>query len=113
MRREEEVRLLVEEMRRVRAYSLWKASWWTDRMNLRSTQLQSAADLGPLSEEVSEGVTAYANEHAAREITRVEQLNAAWGALSRTAEDVLNGATVSGGVDVELEDEDDQANDAD
>lgn len=105
MRREEEVRLLVEEMRRVRAYGLWKAGWWTDRMTLRVSQQQSTPGMEPLSEEVSEGITAYANEHAAREITRVEQLNAAWDGLSTMAEAVLNGSTVTGGVDIELEEE--------
>lgn len=105
MRPEEEVRLLIEEMRRVRAYGLWKAGWWTDRITLRSAQLQSHPDGAPLSEEVLEGIGAYANEHAVREISRVERLNAAWDGLCGLAEAVLNRTGTTGGVNIELEEE--------
>lgn len=92
---EEEVILLVEEMRRVLAYGRWKAEWWRGKVGRRSN----------VSPEVLEGIDAYAEEHAARELRHVEYLDIAWKGLVGSAEGVLNRTGGEGVVEVELEEE--------
>lgn len=94
------MRLLVEEMRRVREYGRWKAEWWMGRVN-RRVRIPEA----PLLDELSEGIEAYAKEHAARERTRVDMLDVAWDALSRMAERSLARVAATEVVDIELEEE--------
>lgn len=102
-RREEEVRLLIEEMRRVREYGRWKARWWKERVDCR-VRIPEA----PLSDELFEGIAAYAEEHGARELRRVDRLDTVWGRLSSMAEKVLAREAVTDMVDIELEPEEEE-----
>lgn len=91
----EEVTLLIEEMRRVQEYGVWKAGWWIGLLGKRSS----------VDTELNEGVSAYAEEHAARELTRVESLRSSWGNLSSLAKNALIKGTTPVPVDIELEEE--------
>lgn len=92
---EEEVILVSEEMRRVQEYGRWKAKWWRDRAGQRPN----------VSPEVSEGIDAYAEEHADRELQRVDDLGRAWKGLPELAESVLTRTAPPAEVNVELEEE--------
>lgn len=92
---EEEVILLVEEMRRVQEYARWKADWWMSRVDLRFA----------VSTELREGTRAYAEEHAERELNRVSRLERAWGGLSVLAENVLAKRSPEAPIQVELDEE--------
>lgn len=90
---EEEVTLLIEEMRRVVEYGKWKAKWWGE-----------LTDSIPGSEPLREGVCAYALEHKDRELVRAEALSLKWGKLCTHAKAVLEKLS-AGILDVELEEE--------
>lgn len=55
MRWDEEVQLLQEEMRRVRAFLTWQASWWIEQEDLRRDTVN------PVHQE---GISAYARRQA-------------------------------------------------
>lgn len=60
MRWEEEVQLLLEEMRRVNVYLNWEAGWWEERAERRSSQA-GGVQVKPCLEE---GLRAYARRQA-------------------------------------------------
>lgn len=91
----EEVTLLVEEMRRVREYGRWKAEWWIGLLSKRSS----------VDPELREGITAYAHEHAARELTRVESLCGAWDNLYNLAKAALVKDATPVALDIELDED--------
>lgn len=68
---EEEVLIIIEEMRRVIAYCEWKASWWRARGGLRCV-----AGAGDVS--ILEGVEAYAHKQAAMSETLASQCALYW-----------------------------------
>lgn len=89
----------MEEMRRVQEYAKWKAGWWLQRVDLRSGA----------SNELQEGIRAYAEEHAARELKRAGDLALAWNGLSLLAENVLAKKPNDVTVEVELEEEEEES----
>lgn len=98
--------LVIEEMRRVKDYGRWKARWWREKIGGRSEvsdELPGAPRL--ISDELAEGLTAYAEEHAVREGVRVGQLERSWDELTLQAQNVLNRVAGAGTVEVELEEE--------
>lgn len=68
LRWKEEVLLLCEELRRIKAFSQWKANWWRDQVNRRDG----------LSVELQEGLRAYALQHAKFEDDRAALVGARW-----------------------------------
>lgn len=82
-------------MRRVREYGRWKAGWWIGKIGKRSS----------VSSELLEGITAYAEEHAARELSRVQSLNEAWDSLSVVAKAALANNAAPVPLSIELEQE--------
>lgn len=62
----------------------------------------------PLSDELSEGIAAYAEEHAARERTRVAVLDVDWDGLCRMAEKSLARVAATEVMNIELEEEEDR-----
>lgn len=99
--------LVVEEMRRVKEYGKWKAAWWRETIGARSTvsdDLPGAPVL--VSDELAEGLSAYAEEHAVREMVRLEQLQRAWDQLANQAQNVLDKVAGAGSIEIELEEED-------
>lgn len=90
--------LLKEEMRRVQEYAQWKSGWWTARVGLRTG----------ISDELAEGIRAYAEEHADRELRRAGDLALAWGGLTVLADNVLAKKAIVETVEVELEEEEEE-----
>ncbi|GBE81977.1 hypothetical protein SCP_0403530 [Sparassis crispa] len=86
----EEVILLDEEMRHVLTFSDWKIGWWKERIGLHVD----------ISEELEEGLIAYAHEHIVFERALGMQLRMKWSAVrERATKAVQNGlsdATIMG-----------------
>jgi hypothetical protein len=78
--------LIEEEMRRVIAFGHWKVVWWRKRFDCR---------LG-VGEDLSEGLRAYAAEHAHLELVFVEKLVTKWDDVRERARLVL--ANLASGV---------------
>lgn len=95
LRFEEEVELLLEEMRRVEVYGRWKAAWWRER----ATALPNA------SEAVREGLKAYAERAAKREEAIVTKAVERWAPLISTARELVAGLPVSSVIEINIEEE--------
>ncbi|KAF8995214.1 hypothetical protein BDZ89DRAFT_1149708 [Hymenopellis radicata] len=80
IRWEEEVALLLEEMRRVIAFRLWQARWWRER---ESHPELSLAD--------QEGLRAFAEEQAHNHEDVAADLEARWQGLRRVGQELLDG----------------------
>jgi hypothetical protein len=76
----EELVLLDEEMRRVIVFCNWKAGWWDERRASRTG----------VSNELAEGLWAYAAEQAARERTWEEKWSTKWRAVRARAAAALS-----------------------
>ena len=88
---EEEIRLLREEMRRILETFTWEASRW----QLRTGQLGHNEDGGPMvSAELSEGLNAYAAEHAQMYNGLRASFEAAWVDIRREADTFLSRSSV-------------------
>ncbi|KAG6822683.1 hypothetical protein H0H92_012945 [Tricholoma furcatifolium] len=107
----EELILLEEEMRRVLQYTEWKASWWAERAS------QCAVD----SSSLTEGMIAYALEQAAMERCRRDIWHTRWEPVRVRAKEAVreklggsgNLSGVFENIDVEIDDEDEEDNEAD
>ncbi|KAL1697677.1 hypothetical protein EV121DRAFT_274943, partial [Schizophyllum commune] len=78
-RHREEIRLLLEEMRRVIATNIADAAEWRERATSRSCE----------DEQLREGLQSYALEHAARSTTRAARLTGKWQDIRVRAESAL------------------------
>jgi hypothetical protein len=85
---EEEVALLEEEMRRVIAYSEWRAGWWSD---LRHQETYG-------DETLRDGAAAYAAEHEGFELRFATTLKTKWQLVRARALEKRNGEGVSSSV---------------
>ncbi|KAJ7429396.1 hypothetical protein B0H11DRAFT_1768213 [Mycena galericulata] len=85
----EELILLEEEMRRTVEFGLWRAAWWRE---------QTGAE--PPSEEVGEGLAAFAEECARTELKRAEGLERKWAPVREKASRALAG--LDGGSLIEI-----------
>jgi hypothetical protein len=95
---QEDVVLVVEEMRRTIEYGYWSACEWTRWVEARA---------GFVDEELLEGVTAYAREQQNRETTTYEKLTTSWAKIREKGRAYLARETVAGvEVVVLLDDED-------
>ncbi|KAF9018828.1 hypothetical protein BDZ89DRAFT_959732 [Hymenopellis radicata] len=72
LRWQEEVELLLEEMRRVVEFHRWSGSCWRARVNAR----------GNVSPELRQGISAFAREQAARQTDLADGLERKWAAVS-------------------------------
>ncbi|KAK7025589.1 hypothetical protein VNI00_015882 [Paramarasmius palmivorus] len=90
-RSREELLLVDEEMRRALAFCQWQAHWWLTQINRRK-------DVSPW---LSEGLAAYATEHAFTERCREQAWTRKWQAVRIRAREVLESLRGSGG-DTEL-----------
>ncbi|THU88535.1 hypothetical protein K435DRAFT_679607, partial [Dendrothele bispora CBS 962.96] len=86
LRWKEEVILLVEEIRRMREFSLSKATWWEGR-KVGQPDMRNAYGL---SAELVEGLNAYAQQQACFERERAEAIHSRWRLLADHAEKVLD-----------------------
>ena len=77
---EEEVRILLEEMRCVIAFGEWKADWW-------ESQAERRADVDAIQKE---GLRAYAVEHAAKECAVIVSLELHWSDIKERAQLILD-----------------------
>lgn len=77
---EEEIRILLEEMRRVIAFGEWKADWW-------DSQAERRAGVDMI---LKEGLGAYAAEHAANERAVVVSLELRWADIRERAQLILD-----------------------
>ncbi|KAK7017285.1 hypothetical protein R3P38DRAFT_3320598 [Favolaschia claudopus] len=84
----EEVDLLEEEIRRIRAFLLWRAEWWGGRINLLGR------DEGPQRE----GETAYARRQQAIKTTLADEFSKQWAHLPEL---IRKGRAGTAGVDGE------------
>lgn len=73
MRWTEDVRFLVEEMRRVIAFFEWKAHWWKEQAGRRQVQ----------ATEVREGIMAYAAQQAALYAALKDRCEELWADVPR------------------------------
>lgn len=97
--------LLDEEMRRSIQFGSWKARWWKEQTDRRTS----------LPVHLSEGITAYALQHAAAETQRIISWSTRWAAIRERAVLVV-GSHLAGKEDqvtvselsIELDDEDDE-----
>lgn len=93
-------------MRRSIQFCGWKAKWWKEQIDRRPS----------ISEQLREGLTAYAVQHASTEQRRIIAWSTKWAAIRERAAVVLGAhlvgredqVTVSE-LDIELEDEDEDA----
>jgi hypothetical protein len=76
----EEVRILLEEMRRVIAFGEWKADWW-------ESQAEQCVDMDAI---LKEGLRAYAAEHAAKERAVIVSLELRWSDIKERAQLILD-----------------------
>lgn len=94
-------------MRRVIVFGHWKVDWWHKQANRRSD----------VDDSLSEGLRAYAAEHAHLELAFVEKVDKQWADVRERAKLVLSGltngvhpdntlATTVIEVEVELDDQD-------
>jgi hypothetical protein len=81
LRWREEIFLLDEEMRWVLAFGEWKARWWLEQATRRNS----------VSEELAEGLQAYAAEHAECEALLVTLWAAKWAPVRARAKATLEG----------------------
>ncbi|KAF8993591.1 hypothetical protein BDZ89DRAFT_972725 [Hymenopellis radicata] len=98
LRFEEEVDLLLEEMRRVIAYGHWKAAWWRERAD-------GVPDAAP---GIRLGIRAYSESQAVREERHITTLEGKWRDLRGVGEEFLAGLPVSHIVEVEVDAEDEE-----
>ena len=68
-------------MRRAIQFSAWKANWWDEQAHLRTS----------IPSHLSEGIIAYATEHAATEHHRIISWSNSWLAIRQRAKLVLEG----------------------
>ncbi|KAF9019901.1 hypothetical protein BDZ89DRAFT_1093800 [Hymenopellis radicata] len=97
LRWQEEVELLLEEMRRVIQYHRWQGEWWLQRLDMRRT------DVSP---ELHQGMFAFAMEQAARRADIANDLSGKWAAVRQVAEDFLADRAPSQIVEVDFDEED-------
>ena len=71
--------ILLEEMRRVDAFSKWKADWWEIQQEWRD-------NVDPL---LSEGLCTYAQEHADNKGAFAVTLGLKWGKVKEQAQSIL------------------------
>lgn len=98
--------LVEEEMRRVIVFGHWKANWWHQQADRRSD----------VEDALSEGLRAYAAEHAHLERAFTEKVEKQWNDVRKRAQSVL--AYLEGGarsddppstvIDVEVELDEDE-----
>lgn len=103
---QEEIMLIEEEMRRVIAFGHWKVNWWRQQADRRSD----------VEAPLSEGLRAYAVEHAYLELAFAEKVERQWHDVRGHSKSVL--ADLAGGarsddpprtvIDVEIELDDDE-----
>ncbi|KAK0449374.1 hypothetical protein EV421DRAFT_1900069 [Armillaria borealis] len=93
---EEEVELLNEEMRRVLAYKEWHHSWWMSQLGMRTR----------ISEDLQEGLTAYAYEHAVQDWSCASELKKKWHPLRKLAIELLEGLPITEVYEYEVEEDD-------
>lgn len=77
----EEVILVEEEMRRVIAFSHWKAKWWIDQAERRQA----------VDDALKDGLKAFALEHADSETKFANYLDLQWAAVRSRALSALSG----------------------
>ncbi len=85
LRWEEEVELLNEEMRRVLAYKEWHNGWWMSQLSMRTG----------ISEDLQEGLTAYACKHAVWDWSHTSKLETKWHPLRKLAIELLEGLPIT------------------
>ncbi|KAF8867429.1 hypothetical protein CPB85DRAFT_1449990, partial [Mucidula mucida] len=102
MRWEEEVALLLEEMRRVIVYRRWNASL------LRERGLEQHAGLDA---EYQQGLRAFAAEQASTLDGEAQDLENHWKDIRTLGQELLDGLPVSHVIEVEVEAEEDGGND--
>jgi hypothetical protein len=102
----EEIELLEEEMRRAIQFCAWKANWWEEQAGRRTL----------VSAHLAEGIAAYAAENATAERRRLLSWLSHWEAVRQRARLVLENHLSGneeggqmGALEIEIEDEDDEA----
>lgn len=106
--------LLDEEMRRVIDFGLWKADWWSTQANKRCSlpnPLSDSADASsslPISEDLQEGLHAYAAEHEALERSMAAGLQKKWEGVRNKAQSTIAELDTNAerANDLELDDDD-------
>jgi hypothetical protein len=94
----EDVVLVEEEMRRTVEYGNWAAREWMGR---------AGKHVGTVSEELQEGLSAYACEHEHREIRTCEELTVKWAGIQEKGRAYIAGE-IGPGVEVVVALEDDE-----
>ncbi len=95
LRWEEEIELLLEEMRRVAVYGNWKAAWWRARANAHPDA--SAA--------LREGITGFATRAAIREEAQVREVEEKWQPLIKMGKELVEGIPITNVLEYELEED--------
>ncbi|KAF8897005.1 hypothetical protein CPB85DRAFT_1440109 [Mucidula mucida] len=107
LRWEEEIELLLEEMRRVAVYGNWKAAWWRARANAHPNA----------SVALREGITGFATRAAIWEEARVHEVEEKWQPLIKMGKELVEGIPITNVLEYELEEdeieEEDIENDVD
>ncbi|KAF8907161.1 hypothetical protein CPB85DRAFT_1223639 [Mucidula mucida] len=98
MRWEEEVELLLEEMRRVIVYRRWNAEIWRERGRQQRAGLNAKCQ---------QGLSAFAAEQASIQDSVADDLESHWMGIRALGQELLAGLPVSRVVEVELEEEED------
>jgi hypothetical protein len=91
----EEVSLLLEEMRRLDSYGQWEANVWDGRKGARAVE----------SQELQEGLTAFASEQRDRRLNRIKSRGKQWVPILEHVHDMVAGKSRSALLEVELDDE--------
>lgn len=73
------MRLLDEEMRRVLVYCSWRADWWRGQLGFRNDA----------EEPLTEGLKAYAEEHAIHALQQARSFSARWYAVRMEARGLI------------------------
>lgn len=96
MRWEEEVALLLEEMRRVIVYRRWNADLWRKRGREQLAELDTI---------YQQGLSAFAAEQASIHDRVADDLESHWTGIRALGQELVNGLPVSRVLEVEVEEE--------
>ncbi len=102
MRWQEEVTLLLEEMRRVIAYCRWNAELW------RGREREERAGIDAKS---MQGLRAFAAEQANIQHRTADDLESHWMSICTLGQELLDGLPVSRVIEVEIDNGDDNGDD--
>lgn len=100
---EEEIRLLIEEMRRILAYAFWQIGWWK-----RKAALDREDARFDIAAELREGLNAYASAQESKELRWLSTIRTRWEPLLGRAKNALMGHVPDEVVEFQIQDGEDE-----